>query len=150
MTRDLCILAASPGEERDPQVAETVTGFAPGDGFIPPYPYRSPTELTPRRRLRLAQGNLIAAFEDPAFELDFAALKFLTKHIFLCNSPETVQYAFGVKNENFERKSAAMRHMLRPLLGDGLFISEGEPGGNVGALSRRSCTPHGFPNLPRS
>jgi cytochrome P450 len=109
----------------DPHVAETATGFSPGDGFIPPYPHRSPTRLSPRHRLRLAQDNLISIFEDAAFELDFAKLKILTKHVFLCNSPETVQYALSIKNENFERKTAAMRHMLRPLIGDGLFISEG-------------------------
>jgi cytochrome P450 len=99
---------------------------ASGDGLIPPYPYRWPRTLTTWQRIRLARQNLIAIFEDTAFGFDFASVKVLTKHIFLCNSPETVQYAFSTKNENFERKSPTMRHMLAPLIDDGLFISEGE------------------------
>jgi cytochrome P450 len=37
-----------------------------------------------------------------------------------------VRYAFSIKNDNFQRKSPTMRHMLEPLAGDGLIISEGE------------------------
>ena len=94
-------------------------------GYVPPYPYRWPHKLTTWQRLRLAQKNLIAVFEASSFQDDFARVKVLTKHLVICNSPETVRYAFNTKNHNFERKSPAMRHMLRPLIGDGLFISEG-------------------------
>jgi cytochrome P450 len=96
------------------------------DEFVPPFPYRWPKGLTPWHRIWLARKNLLATFEEAAFELDFASIKILTKQIILCNSPETVQYAFSIRNDNFERKSSTMRHMLEPLIGDGLFISEGE------------------------
>jgi cytochrome P450 len=33
---------------------------------------------------------------------------------------------FSLKNASFERKSPQMRHALEPLLGDGLFVSDGE------------------------
>ena len=52
--------------------------------------------------------DFIAAFEDAAFELDFACIKILRKQIILCNSPETIQYAFSIRNDNFERKSSTI------------------------------------------
>ncbi|MGH7880899.1 MAG: cytochrome P450, partial [Candidatus Binataceae bacterium] len=44
----------------------------------------------------------------------------------LCNSPDSVQFAFSQQNASFERKAPQMRYALEPLLGDGLFISDGE------------------------
>ena len=105
--------------------SSTASGVENPGGFIPPFPHRWPRALSPWQRLRLARKNLIAPFEAAAFEFDFVSVKVLTKRVFVCNSPQTVQWAFGIKNEVFERKSPAMRHMLRPLLGDGLFISDG-------------------------
>jgi cytochrome P450 len=104
----------------------TASSAENADGFVPPFPYRWPHKLSPWQRLRIARQNLIAQFEEAAFDLDFTSVKVLTKRFFVCNSPETVQLAFGIKNEFVERKSPMMRHMLRPLMGDGLFISDGE------------------------
>jgi cytochrome P450 len=47
------------------------------------------------------------------------------RDIVICNSPATVQEAFLEHAANYERKSPQMRHALKPLLGDGLFISDG-------------------------
>ncbi len=65
-------------------------------------------------------------WEEDAFEFDFEIVRVLTRHIVVCNSPASVQFAFSLKHASFERKSAQMRHALSPLLGDGLFVSEGE------------------------
>ena len=94
--------------------------------YVPPYPHRWTEELSPWKRVRLARRNVLAAFEDGLFEVDHISRRILLKHLFLCNSPQTVQDAFGTKYASFERKSPTMRHMLEPLIGDGLFISEGE------------------------
>src|SRR5215469_4217919 len=102
------------GEVERPHVAERAAACTETvDGFVPPFPYRWPRPLSPWQRLRIARKNLIAQFEDAAFELDFTSVKILSKRIFVCNSPQTVQWAFGIKNELFERKSPAMRHMLK-------------------------------------
>ncbi len=78
------------------------------------------------RRVSLARENLLSAFEDGLYEIDFISRKIGFKHFVLCNSPETIQWAFSERGANFERKGPSQRHMLRPLLGDGLFVSEGE------------------------
>jgi cytochrome P450 len=94
-------------------------------GFVPPFPYRPTQVPSPWRRARLWQKNMLAVFEEQAFEHDFAQMKFLTRDIFLCNSPESVQFAFGAHTDSFERKSPTHRHLLQPLIGDGLFVSHG-------------------------
>jgi cytochrome P450 len=52
--------------------------------------------------------------------------RLLSRSLFVCNSPDTVAAAFVEHHESFDRKSPQMRHGLAPLLGDGLFISDGE------------------------
>jgi cytochrome P450 len=74
----------------------------------------------------IARNNFLAMWEESVFETDFAQVQVLMRQCFLCNSPESVQFAFSLKNSSFERKSPQMRHALEPLLGDGLFISDGE------------------------
>ncbi|WP_218054362.1 cytochrome P450 [Phenylobacterium immobile] len=69
--------------------------------------------------------NLISVWEADAFVWGFSPTKVLNRNIFLCNSPESARYVFNTKAQAFERKSREMRRMLRPLIGDGLFISEG-------------------------
>ena len=65
-------------------------------------------------------------WEDTAFEMDFSEARMFARKVFVCNSPDSVQFAFSLKNASFERKSPQMRYALQPLLGDGLFISDGE------------------------
>jgi cytochrome P450 len=74
----------------------------------------------------LGRRNLLAAFEEKAFEYGFVSMKVLAREVFLCNTPESVQFAFSTKNDSFERKSPAHRKSLEPLLGDGLFVSDGD------------------------
>jgi cytochrome P450 len=73
----------------------------------------------------MARHNFIGMWEESAFELDFSSERVFMRKTFLCNSPESVQFAFSLKNDSFERKAPQMRHALEPLIGDGLFISDG-------------------------
>ena len=74
----------------------------------------------------LARRNFLAMWEDEAFERKFTTVPVFMRQAFLCNSPDSVQFAFSQKNVSFERKAPQMRYALEPLLGDGLFISDGE------------------------
>ena len=49
----------------------------------------------------------------------------LNRRVFVCNSPDTVAQAFIAMHSSFERKSPQMRNALSPLIGDGLFVSDG-------------------------
>ncbi|MFI4947338.1 MAG: cytochrome P450 [Alphaproteobacteria bacterium] len=94
--------------------------------FVPPYPARPSKPLPPLAALATARRNFIAVFEDKCFEYQFFSTRLLTRRVFVCNSPDTVAQAFIALHESFQRKTPQMRHALSPLLGDGLFISDGD------------------------
>jgi cytochrome P450 len=94
--------------------------------FLPPFPPRPPQALPPLKLLSTARRNFLAIFEEKAFEYQFFSSRVLNRRVFICNSPDTVAQAFIAMHDSFERKTPQMRHALFPLLGDGLFISDGE------------------------
>ena len=94
--------------------------------FIPPFPPRLPKPPTPWQRLRLGRKNLLATFEEQAFGYEFMSMRLFAREVFLCNTPESVQFAFSTHNESFEAKSPSHRRSLEPLLGDGLLVSHGD------------------------
>lgn len=94
--------------------------------FIPPFPPRLSEPPPTWRRLQLARRNFLEMWEEVAFELEFSQDRVFMRNSFLCNSPDSVQFAFSQHNVSFERKAPQMRYALEPLLGDGLFISDGE------------------------
>ncbi len=94
--------------------------------FVPPYPPRHKTPLPMLSLINTARRNFLAVFDEKCFEYQFFATRVLTRQVFVCNSPDTVARAFIALHESFQRKSPQMRHSLEPLLGDGLFISDGE------------------------
>ncbi len=96
------------------------------DEFIPPYPPRMAKPPSTVRRLILGRRNFLAMWEEAAFELEFSHARMFMRDTFLCNDPDAVQFAFSQKNASFERKAPQMRYALEPLLGDGLFISDGD------------------------
>src|SRR5712691_8691276 len=94
--------------------------------FVPPYPER-PREPLPLRTL-FARGrhNTLAVFDQHCFEAKFFETRMFSRRVFVCNSPDTVAQAFISLHDSFQRKSPQMRHALFPLIGDGLFISDGD------------------------
>lgn len=115
--------AASPAPANSP--APDIEAAAPGS-YVPPCPLR-PTAPPPVWKLiGLARRNFLSVWPSSAFAKPWLRVAVLRKQIFVCNSPDLVQEAFVRKHDTFERKSAQMRHALEPLLGDGLFISDGE------------------------
>jgi cytochrome P450 len=98
--------------------------------FIPPFPKRHKTEISPFQALYYAQNDLLSIWDEESFEVDFMHRKILKQNVFIANSPDLVRYVFVENKENYERKSPQMRRALEPLLGDGLFISDGETWAN--------------------
>ncbi len=94
--------------------------------FTPPYPPRPAKPLPTLELLRRSRRNLLTMFDERAFEQGLMSVQVLSRKVFICNSPDTVRHAFVTANASFERKSPQMRNALKPLLGDGLFISDGE------------------------
>ena len=93
--------------------------------YVPPYPPRPTIVEPPLRLLRTARENLVAIWPETTFSKEFFGHVLLRRAVFVCNSPDTVKQVFIDNAENFERKSPQQRHALSPLIGDGLFISDG-------------------------
>jgi cytochrome P450 len=94
--------------------------------FVPPFPERPREPLSLLAQLRTARRNFLAIWHEKSFEYQLFSTRVLARSLFVCNSPDTVAAAFINHHESFERKTPQMRHALAPLLGDGLFISDGE------------------------
>lgn len=93
--------------------------------YVPPFPHRHVTPLPVLEMWRVARSNYLAIWPAISFERDILGRRFWLRDVVVCNSPETVHYAFVERHENFQRKSPQHRHALKPLLGDGLFVSDG-------------------------
>jgi cytochrome P450 len=94
--------------------------------FVPPYPERPPKPLPAVTALRVARRNFLAVFDEKCFDYQFFSTRLLNRRVFVCNSPDTVAQTFIALHDSFERKTPQMRHALTPMLGDGLFVSDGE------------------------
>ncbi len=95
------------------------------DAFVPPFPPRHTGRLPLPELLRRARRNFLEVWSADQFAQEAISTRVLAQPILVCNSPETVQAAFIDGAAALERKSPQMRHALEPLLGDGLFISDG-------------------------
>jgi cytochrome P450 len=93
--------------------------------YVPPFPPRLEQDLSPLSLIRNARKNLLSIWPASAFEMQFFGGRILLQHIFVCNSPDTVQAVFVDRAANYHSKSLQQRHALEPLIGDGLFISDG-------------------------
>ncbi|MCF3933894.1 cytochrome P450 [Acuticoccus sp. M5D2P5] len=70
--------------------------------------------------------DILRPFEAQAFKRPMTYRRILTRDVFVANSPEHVRDAFVTQHEAFQRKTPQMRSALAPLVGDGLFVSDGD------------------------
>jgi cytochrome P450 len=77
------------------------------------------------RALRLARDNMVAAWPISFYRREFIVENILGQRLFIVNCPEGVQHVFVTNSRNY-RKSPSNSATLTPLLGSGLFVSEGE------------------------
>ncbi|HPE59071.1 MAG TPA: cytochrome P450 [Thiolinea sp.] len=94
--------------------------------FIPPYPKRHKSDLGVLATLLSARRDLLSFWSEDSFRFQFMRRRMFNRSIFVANTPELVKYVFVTRKDNYESKSPQMRKALEPLLGDGLFISDGE------------------------
>ena len=99
---------------------------APQLDFLAPIPPRPVQPWPLWTLLRRGRRNLLEMFSEKLLNQDYSDSKVLSRRVIVCNSPETVQAALLGQHAALQRKSPQMRHALEPLLGDGLFISDGE------------------------
>jgi cytochrome P450 len=107
----------------DQASASPAAGHPP---YIPPYPHRWAKAPPVWTLLSLARRNLLSIWEEKAFDYQFFGANLFLQPVFVANSPDVVQTVFLERAANYHSKSPQQRHALAPLLGDGLFVSDGE------------------------
>lgn len=88
--------------------------------------YYTSTKGGSLQRLLTARKDFLAVWRNSDFREKVTEFKVLGRQVVLVNSPEAIKYVVATRHENFERKTPQMRRALEYLLGDGLFISDGE------------------------
>ena len=99
----------------------------------------NPSHTPPNRLLGLwkARQNILAPFSEAEFSRKLFEFRILRQRYIVCNAPEYVRETFVEKHNNFDRKSPQQRTALEPILGDGLFASDGE----LWKERREACAP---------
>ena len=105
--------------------------------FVPPYPPRRVGEQSLVANIVAFRRNMLSVWLEGHYSADLFSAQLLRRCLIVCNSPDTVRQAFVENAQAFERKSPQMRHALEPLLGDGLFVSDG----SVWRERRRAVAP---------
>src|SRR3984957_5538491 len=92
--------------------------------LVPPSPPRASETMTALKRMALMRESMIATWAQPAYEEDVIQGRFLGRSSFIINAPDAIRHVLVDNYENYTRTPAGIR-VLRPVLGEGLLISEG-------------------------
>lgn len=96
------------------------------DWFVPAHPEPRVGPFSAIERLLSARRSLIEMFTEDDYTSGCTSMRVLGRRVVLVNSPETIKYVMVTNHDNYERKSPQLRRAIAPLVGDGLFISDGE------------------------
>src|SRR5262244_1807734 len=108
---------------------------------IPPAPKVHAKDLPVWRHLLTAQRNSIGIFPNYAFDAPFARRTLLGVDAVLINDPEGIRHVMATNAANYVRPKM-MPRVLRPLLGEGIFLAEGTAWRRQRRLLSPAFTPH--------
>ena len=106
------------------------------DPVVPAAPKRATRILPLWRTILQLRRNALATWGDPAYEREIIAGPFMGRQSFLLNQPDAIRRVLVDNAANYGRTPATIR-ILRPILGDGLFLAEG----NAWKHQRRTMAP---------
>src|ERR687898_2186476 len=92
--------------------------------FVPPHPDPAPENLSPRQLAALMRTNNLRVWPQRAYEEEVVVRRFFGRSSVLFNAPEAIRHVLVDHPEAYGRTRATLR-ILKPLLGEGLFTSEG-------------------------
>src|SRR5262249_48684448 len=94
--------------------------------FVPPVPSPAPEVMRPLDYFRRMRTNGITVWPPSAYEEEIlrGRRRFFGRASFVLNAPEAIRHVFVDNQDNYAKPNATIR-ILQPLLGYGLFLSEG-------------------------
>src|SRR5215208_4946737 len=90
----------------------------------PPVPEPAPEGMGGLELFRRMRTNGITVWPRSAYEEEITRRRFLGRTSFVLNAPEAIRQVLVDNHENYSRTNATIR-ILQPLLGSGLFLSDG-------------------------
>lgn len=105
--------------------ARIIERRGPGE-FVPCHPEPLRKDPNILQIVLGARHNLIGGWMADHYRSGIDSFRIARRQIVVVNSPEYIKYVLVTRHANFERKSPQMRRALEALLGDGLFISDGD------------------------
>jgi cytochrome P450 len=118
------------------------------DLFVPPRPVPRRRELNWYRLLRALRSDALGMWPEGAYEQDILVNKFFGRQRVLLNAAGAIHHVLVENAANYRRSPASIR-ILRPLVGDGLFLSEGEDWKHQRRTIAPSLAPRVLPLLAR-
>lgn len=116
----------------------TVASLAarPAQRLVPPAPPPAPLDLSAAAVVRRMRVNTLTVWSERAYEEEVVERRLFGRRSLLLNAPEAIRYVLVDHPERFARTPASVR-LLRPMLGQGLLLSEGADW----RLQRRTLAP---------
>jgi unspecific monooxygenase len=111
----------------------------------PPFPTRVRTQLEAFLVLR---RNPLELWGEAAYELDLLPGKFLGRQQLMLNAPEAIRHVLVGNADNYHRNPAT-RRVLQPVLGQGLFLAEGDAWKHQRRTIAPALAPRAMPVLAR-
>ncbi len=93
--------------------------------LVPPSPDPAPEGLSPLQFAAAMRTNALQGWPQRAYEEEVVQRRLFGRSTILLNAPDAIRHVLVDQHENYARTRATLR-ILRPLLGDGLFISQGQ------------------------
>ena len=92
--------------------------------LVPPSPPRASADMTALGRMAAMRRSAIATWGPRAYQDDVVQGRFFGRSSFILNTPDAIRHVLVDNYENYTRTPPGIR-VLRPMLGEGLLISEG-------------------------
>jgi unspecific monooxygenase len=113
--------------------------------FPPP---RIDRDLPPREFAAVMRKNVLAAFSERAFEEEVLTRRLLGRVQLTLNRPEAIRHVLIDNPDNYARTPATIR-LLYPIIGNGLFLAEGNDWREQRRTVAPSFAPRTLPLLAR-
>jgi cytochrome P450 len=91
---------------------------------IPPGLPAPQRPLPPFKALWMSTRNNLSTWPQAAYEETFWRARFFGRNVILINEPEAIRHILSGAAEKYQRP-VMVKRILRPLIGDGLFLAEG-------------------------
>jgi unspecific monooxygenase len=111
----------------------------------PPLPTRLRTQLEAFLVLR---RNPLELWGEAAYEREIMPGRFLGRQQLMLNDPEAIRHVLVTQADNY-RRNAATRRVLQPVLGQGLFLAEGDAWKHQRRTIAPALAPRTMPVLAR-